>query len=130
MARLDIVPKDLAAAGVAGMPALTAGALAATAADFTFVAPGVASDGISFTSTGRELLVVRNNSAGALTVTITSVPLNGRTGDVTAYSVGANGFSVFGPLTPAGFEQAARKIYAVGSTTGILFAVLRLPPVQ
>jgi hypothetical protein len=121
MARLDIAAKQLAG----GYPSLP---LAAGSADFVFNNPATASDGISFTNTGREILVVRNNTAGALTVTITSTAYLGRTGDIAAYSVGANGFAVFGPFPSLGFEQAGRKIYAVGSATGIQFAVIQLPP--
>src|SRR3954470_4026618 len=77
-----------------------------TTADITYNNPGVASDGIGWINTGREILLVRNNTAGALTVTISSVPYLGRSGDITTYSVGANGFSWFGPFDPRGWNQA------------------------
>lgn len=122
MARLDIVPATV----INGFPTLP---LAADSADFVFSNPAVAADGISYTSSGREVLLVQNTSGGALTFTVASSPLNGRTGDITAYSLGAGEFAAI-MVSGAGWEQASRKVFAVGSTTGIKFAVLRLPHVD
>src|SRR3954463_3848335 len=98
MARLIIV----ATAPKGSYPTLP---LTALSADVTYAAPGVASDGIGWANTGREVLLVRNSSAGALTVTINSVAYLGRTGDIAAYTVGAGLFSIFGPFDPKGWNQ-------------------------
>jgi hypothetical protein len=97
-----------------------------TTADIVFNVPGTFTDGIGFANTGRELLLVSNNTAGALTVTISSVPYLGRSGDITAYSVAANGFAIFGPFDSKGWGQADGMVYAVGSAAGIRFAVVKL----
>jgi len=99
---------------------------AANSADFVFAEPGTPADGISFPLTGEEILLAQNTTGGALTVTINSTPdPHGRTGDITAYSVGANEFAAFGPFPTSGWVQTDGKLYAVGSATGLKFAVLR-----
>lgn len=120
MARLVITPVQPAGSYPSLQPA-------ATSLDYAYQAPGLASDGIGWLNTGREILLVRNSSAGALTFTVTSVPLYGRSGDITAYSIGANLFSLLGPFDPKGWNQSDGMVYVAGSTTSVLFAVVRLP---
>lgn len=94
-----------------------------------------AADAVSntFVSTGRELLLVQNTGAAA-TVTVTSVAdqIN-RTGDITAYSLpigsGTPTFAVLGPFPAQGWKQSNGTIIVAASTTGIAFAVIRLPSV-
>lgn len=102
---------------------------AADALDIVFIGPAVAADGISFPLTGNEILLVRNIHATlAQTVTISSqADSRGRTGDIAAYSLAAGDFAAFGPFGLEGWRQTDGALYAVGSTTDIKFAVLRLP---
>jgi hypothetical protein len=103
--------------------------IGATDADFTFAAADT-SNGNSFVSTGRELLLVNNSGGSAYTVTITSVADSiQRTGDITTYSIGAGLFSWFGPFQQAGWKQSDGTIYVDASNTAITFAVCRLPSV-
>lgn len=103
--------------------------IAATGADFVFTAAD-ASNGNSFVSTGRELLLVQNSGASPYTVTISSVADNlQRTGDITTYSVGAGLFSMFGPFSQPGWKQTDGTVHVTASNAAIKFAVVRLPSV-
>jgi hypothetical protein len=119
MARLALTVKD----ALGSYPSLP---LAANAADLAFEEPAAFADGISFVPTGHEVLLVWNTTAGALTVTISSVADNrGRTGDITTYSIGADTVAVFGPFSKEGWAQADGSIYAVASAAGVKFTVVR-----
>lgn len=122
MARLDITPKDVPG----GFPTLP---LVADSLDYQYLEPATPSDGISFTSTGREVLLVRNTNAGAQTFTVSSTPVFGRSGDLGPYSLAAGEDAVV-LLPTLGFQQTGRKVFAVGSAAGVKFAVLRLPPIS
>lgn len=85
-------------------------------------------DNNRFLLTGREILIARNSTGGALTFTVHSVVDDyERDGDITTYSVGANESAAFGPVKKAGWEQADGYAYIDGSAVGLLFTVLRLP---
>jgi len=115
-----IVVKDILA------PFATVGA---GAADFTFAA-GTITDGDTFVCTGRELLVVQNTDAGAVTITITSVvDEKNRTGDITTYSVGIGEFACFtvGLTNAQGWKSSAGKVRITVSDADLKVAVLRLP---
>ena len=104
-------------------------AVGAGAADFTFAA-GTITDGDTFVCTGRELLLVNNTDAGATTITITSVAdETNRTEDITAYSLAAGDFAVFGVgLTNSkGWMSVGRLIRITVSDANLKVAVLRLP---
>lgn len=76
---------------------LGSGAIAFTAADAT--------NGMMFPNDGRTVLLIKNGGAGAITVTVTSVPDEyGRTGDL-IISVAAGEERIVGPLRPALFNQ-------------------------
>jgi hypothetical protein len=101
--------------------------LVATSADFVYTAAD-ASNGNSFVSTGRELVLVNNSGGSAYTVTFTSVVDSvNRTGDITTYSVGAGLFSVFGPFAMNGWKQTDGTVHVTASNAAIKFAVIRLP---
>lgn len=104
--------------------------LGATGADFAFTAADAGS-GNSFVSTGRELLLAQNASgATAYTVTVSSVADDlQRTGDITAYSVGAGKFSMFGPFGQPGWKQSDGTVHVTASNANVKFAVVRLPSV-
>lgn len=91
-------------------------------------APGSAADGVAFPLSGRILLIAHNTNAGAQTVTIDSVPdRNGRTGDITTYSIAAGRVAVFGPFDREGWAQSDGTLLAVGSHTDVKFAAVRVP---
>jgi|SRR3989304_1465754 len=86
--------------------------------------------GEKFTCTGREILLVRNNS-GTNTVTISSVDNEkGRQEDLAAYEITGSEIAVWtGGLTNAkGWKQTDSTILVTATTgTSVSFAVLRLP---
>lgn len=103
-------------------------AITALAAHFTFAA-GTITDGDTFQCTGREILLVKNGT-GTNTLTITSVDdEKGRAEDITAYSLAAGLFAVFGiGLTNSqGWKAAAGTVRITVSSAEVTVAVLRLP---
>lgn len=114
----DITPKT--------PPALTS-AITATSADFTWTAADT-SNGNSVTLTGNELLLVNNTGGSAYTVTVSSVADDlGRTGDISAYSVGAGLYSVLGPFPLRGWRQSATgKLNFSASNAAVKFAVVKV----
>ena len=106
-------------------------ALTAGAADFTWVSAGADfADGFSFVNTGREILLARQDTAVAKTVTISSVALQpyNRTGDITAYSMALNDLAWFGPFKPAGWNQLGTNlIYGAAESADVFLVVCRLP---
>lgn len=104
-------------------------AYGAGTADFTFAA-GTITDGDTFVCTGKEILVVQNTDAGAVTITITSVAdEKNRTGDITTYSVGAGEFAAFsiGLTNSLGWKSTTGKVRITVSDADLKVAVLRLP---
>ena len=104
--------------------------LTADAEDFTWTDSTAAfADGVSFVNTGREILLARNDSGGALTITISSVvDKYNRTGDITTYSLANGDYAWFGPFKPSGWNQAGTNLlYAAASGDDMFFAVCRLP---
>lgn len=122
MARLAITP----IVPVGGYPTLP---LPAGAATVTFTPAGAAFvDGASFPLTGREVLLVRNPTAGALTVTVSSTAdAQKRLGDITGYSVAPSAVAVLGPFPTTGWRQSNGNLYFAASAATLEFAVLRLP---
>jgi len=98
-------------------------------ADFTFAA-GTITDGDTFVCTGREILLVQNSDAAPQTITITSVDdEKGRSEDITAYSMAAGDFAVFGiGLTnSSGWKSSSGTVRITVSDADMKVAVLRLP---
>lgn len=106
--------------------------LVANAADFLWTAAsGTGANGNQTLYTGREIILAKNASADtARTVTLTSAPdASGRSGDVTAYSLGFGEYAAFDPRSmPVGDwkQDADGMLYFEGSTSDIKFAVLRV----
>ena len=98
----------------------------ANAADFAFVAADTVNQNDTLL-TGKEMIVARNVDGSPHTVTINSVndPFN-RTKDITAYSLGAGEFAIFGPFDTVGWRTGG-KINFEGDNVNIEFAVVRLP---
>lgn len=70
------------------------------------------------------IILVRNSGAGARTFTITSVALNGRTGDLGPYSLGAGEYAAI-EVPASGFRQSNGKIYFEGEHAEVLFATVK-----
>lgn len=119
MARTAITPQNV--------PGSYPGTIAANGADFTWAAADVTNKN-QFISTGRELLLVKNDDVAAQTITINSAqdPYK-RTGDISSYSLGIAEFAVFGPFPVLGWIQSDSNIYLEASSANIKFAVLKLP---
>lgn len=120
MARTALTPQSL----LGSAPSLP---LAADSADIAWTA----ADAVNFNEfphTGREVVLARNDDAGAQTVTVHSVadPFN-REGDITTYSLAAADYAAFGPFDTAGWKQADGKLWLDASDAGVFFAILRLP---
>jgi hypothetical protein len=101
----------------------------AGAHDFTWAASsGSVTD--AFTCSGRDLLLANNTDGGALTITIASVDdEKGRSEPITAYSMAAGDFAVFGVgLTNSkGWMDTSKKITVTTSGSNLKLAVLNLP---
>src|SRR5215831_11682165 len=99
---------------------------AADSLDQIFVAPTATVDGVSFKSTGREVVSVRNTHASsAWTFTIKSVAdALGRTGDVGPYSLAAGDTAMF-QMPSNGFKDSNGNITIVMSDLTVKVAVSR-----
>lgn len=85
-------------------------------------------NGLSFSSTGKEVLLVRNTDAVAHTFTITSIADHlGRTGDVANYSVPANSVVAIQMSTLEGWRSVITGLVTLIASSNLLnFSVLRL----
>lgn len=80
-----------------------------------------------FDLTGRELIIVRNSTAGALTVTFESaVDPYRRTGDITAYTIGIGLFAAFWVGQLPGWNQAGQFFFRSSAST-MDYAIIRIP---
>ena len=102
----------------------------ALALDFVFTASGGAAspnnDQVSLP--GKCLVIVNNTSGGALPVTFLSYPQDnpqGRTGDITTYSVGAGLFSAF-LVQPSGWQRSDGNMYMTCNAATMMYAVFLL----
>lgn len=79
-----------------------------------------------FENTGNEILLVKNDSAGALDTTVVSVAdKNGRSGDLTI-STGASKISSAGPFPPGLWNSESGKMYVnLTDDTSMSYAVIR-----
>lgn len=101
------------------------GSIAANGADVAEAA-GDASNGNQFTMTGGEIIWFRNSGGSPYTVTLTSVADSlGRTGHITAYSIGAGEVAVFGPFPTYGWRQSNGKFYIDVENTAVKIQVVR-----
>ena len=80
-----------------------------------------------FNFTGRELIIIRNSTGGALTVTLESAAdsLN-RTGDVTTYTVGIGLFAMFWVGAVPGWNNAG-QFFLRSSASTMDYAVIKIP---
>lgn len=86
-------------------------------------------NGNTVVNNGKVALVVKNPTAGPISVTVVSVPdSNGRTGDITV-SIPAGGEEAFGLLDPALFNQRSGdvgQVHVTFSAAGCTMAALQL----
>lgn len=95
-------------------------------ADITMAAADAA-QGNAFVLREGDILFADNTTGGALTVTIDSVADDrGRTGDITAYSIGAGEYAAFGPFGRPGWAQPSTYyLHVDASAVGVKLGVLR-----
>lgn len=86
-----------------------------------------ATNGNSFTATGREVLIIQNTDASAHTFSIASVAdgLGRSDASLSAYSVAANGFAAIQMSTLAGWIQPTGVVNLTTSSALLKIAVLR-----
>jgi len=80
-------------------------------------------------ATQKQIVIAHNTGASTRTVTITSVAdsRTNRTGDISAYSLGAGEYAAFGPFEREGWMQSDGYIYLEASHAEVKFGVLTLP---
>lgn len=101
--------------------------VAANALDLAFTAAD-ATNKQQTPLTGPVLLLWRNTGVGARTVTITSAPDGKkRTGDITAFSVGAGESGGFLISNTEGWLQSDGNLYYEAEHAEVVFAVVKLP---
>ena len=121
MPRLLIVPQDV----IGSYPTLP---VTAGSADIVWTLSAAAfADGFRFPLTGRELLIIKNDNAGAQTVTIDSLvsKRTNRKGDIDAYSMAANDIIVLGPFSKDGWEQVSGELWGAVTAADLNIAVIK-----
>lgn len=85
-------------------------------------------NGNVWVGTGRDLLVIQNPTAGAITVTLTSAPdATKRKSDITTYSLGIGEFMTFWYGNLVGWDQGGGQVYVDCSATGLKGLIFRIP---
>lgn len=97
----------------------------ATAPTLTFV-NGDNTNGMSFPSTGKELVLLHNTTGAGVVVTISSVADPFGRSQTFTKTVPANGYAMFGPLELLGWRQADGKVWVDFAATGVDIAVVDL----
>lgn len=106
--------------------ALLSGAPAANALDATFTAIDVGNGNRTLNNGQLMLIFVNSHETNAYTVTVTSVAdQNGRTGDITAYSLAAGEYAIVGPLKTEGWTQTTGYVHYTAEN-----AAVKVLPVQ
>lgn len=86
------------------------------------------SSGNQFVASGKDLVIAEETAGVAQTITFSSVndPF-GRTGDITAYSIGANELAVFGPFEVVGWRQTDNNIYFEANSANVKVVIAAIP---
>jgi hypothetical protein len=93
---------------------------------FTWTAATPASDE-QVVLTGNELLLARNVGASPHTITINSTPDTfGRSQNITAESIAAGQFRVYGAFARLGWIQSDGNLYFEADNAEVEFAVIKL----
>lgn len=121
MADRQLLPKTAAPGSYPPLPP------AANSLDVVFTAADVANKD-SFVASGNDLVLAWNtDGVNPHTVTASSVAdEKKRTGDVTAYSIGAGEIVVLGPFKKAGWMQPSGHVHLDASDAAVKFAVIAL----
>lgn len=103
------------------------GSYTANAADLTMAAADLGGDKNRFLASNNDLVIAHNTGGSARTVTITSSsdPF-GRTGDITAYSIGIGEYAVFGPFCLTGWVQTDGYVWLEANNAEVKFGVVDL----
>ena len=101
----------------------------ANIADITYAvtngAPGDGGD--QFVCSGNDIIIARNDQAGAQTITIYSAEdPYGLVDDITTYSIGIGEYAIIGPLKVIPWRQADGNMWFATSHADILVAVIAL----
>jgi hypothetical protein len=80
----------------------------------------------SVTLTGREILVFYNSGAANATITVTSVVLNHRSGDLTK-TISPGSYWITQQFPLSGWEQTDGNLYFQADNAAVKVAVIRLP---
>jgi hypothetical protein len=81
-----------------------------------------------FVASGNDLIIAHNSGASPYTVTVTSVADDeGRSGDITVYSIAAGTIAILGPFKRHGWAQTNGMIYLEAENASVKFGVLALP---
>jgi len=94
-----------------------------TADQFSYIsaAAGINPQG----SIGGDYILLWNQAGAPATVTITSQPLNGRSGDIVSYSIAANTISAFKFSELKGWQDNLANVYLLASAATVFIAVLQ-----
>jgi hypothetical protein len=77
-------------------------------------------------SIGGDYILVWNQAGAPATVTFTSQPdAQGRTGDITTYSVAANTISALKLSNLTGWQDGTHNVYVQASAATVFFAILQ-----
>lgn len=80
-----------------------------------------------FVASGNDLVVAHNTGLSSRTITITSVAdPYGRTKDVSAVTITAGAYMIFGPLYLTGWQQTDGKVYLEANHAEIKFGIVQL----
>jgi hypothetical protein len=80
-----------------------------------------------FAAGGNDLLIAQNSGASPYTFSVTSVAdEKKRTGDVSAYSLGAGELAILGPFPAAGWMQPDGMIYLEANNAAVKFAIIAI----
>lgn len=102
------------------------GTVGAGSLDIAWTAADVANKQ-SFVASGNDLLLAWNSDVSAHTITLTSVPdRQGRTGDITAYSIAAGTIAAFQFDELSGWAQSDGTIQCEANHATVKFAVLKV----
>ena len=97
-------------------------AYTANAADLTMAAADSSNKNL-FAASGKDLVVAHNTGVGTATVTID----NTGDDDITAYSLGAGEYAIFGPFgTENNWVQTTWKVHLEASSADVKFGVVDL----
>jgi hypothetical protein len=103
------------------------GTVSANLLDVTFTAADNANGHTTTWAGNRMLVVARNSGAGARTITVTSIAdSHGRTGDVSAFSMGAGEYCAF-IVERDGWQQSDNCLYWTAEHSEVLVAILAIP---